>query len=73
MKLLSLPNGHGRFRRKVEKFRFVGVTSEQISSRKSLLSVKAGCPYRNPTLVGTLKSEKTCETTFVKELGKMTP
>ena len=43
------------------------------SSRKALLSVKIGCPYRKPTLVGALKSEKVFETTLVKELGKMTP
>ena|GEM_PF-6578739 len=49
------------------------MTSAPISSRKSLLPVKVGCPYRNPTLVDTLKSEKVYETTLVKELGKMTP
>ena len=70
VKRLSLPNGHGRFRRKMEESSFGEITSAQISSRKSLLSMKVGCPYRNPTLVGTLKSEKVFETTLVKELGK---
>ena len=44
-----------------------------IPSRKALYSLKMGCPYRKPTQVGTLKSEKVFETTLVKELGKMTP
>ena len=31
------------------------------------------CPYRKPTLVGSGKYREVGESTFVKELGKLTP